>query len=245
MQLLFRESNDIHDISVYETTELYGEKGLFRVLQFSNDAIQGALDVNNPARILFEYPRAIIHLMEMNHRSFEHVFVIGHGIGTIAGHLPEKRFKIAELDVTVVELSKRFFQYTQNNVVIGDGRLILEQEEPHTYDYLILDAFTSKGTPRHLTSQAFFKLTREKLQPEGSVIMNLFGKGQQDRLIHAIHTTLREEFAYSKTFALPADGARDVQNMIMIGRNKPIDYQARHLAGFIEIEIEPGYLIRD
>ncbi|MDF2963698.1 MAG: spermidine synthase [Paenibacillus sp.] len=245
MHLLFKEFSNNHEIAVYDTTELYGEKGNFRVLEFSNEAIQGAMDLNNPERIVFEYPRAIIHLMEFNDSSFEDVFVIGHGIGTIAGHFSEKRFKVAELDGKIVELSKRCFGYLMDNVVIGDGRCILENETSHVYDYIILDAFTDKGTPRHLTSKEFFSMTGEKLDSEGSIIMNLMGKGENDKLLNAIHTTLSEEYAYTKSFFLPSEGAGDIRNIIIIGRNKPIGFQARNMAGFREIRLGKGHIILD
>jgi spermidine synthase len=245
MYLLFKEYSNNHEISVYDTTELYGEKGKFRVMQFSNKAIQGAMDLNNPERVVFEYPRAIIHLMEINDPSFEDVFVIGHGIGTIAGHYSEKRFKVAELDYTVVELSKRYFGYCKDNVIIGDGRHILGSEAPHVYDYIILDAFTFKGTPRHLTSREFFRITREKLDSQGSIIMNLIGRGETDKIINAIHSTLREEYAYTKSFSLPSEGVTDIKNIIIIGRNKPIGAQIRNMAGFTEIELGQGHIIMD
>lgn len=245
MHLLFKESSNNHEITVYDTTELYGEKGKFRVMQFSNSAIQGAIDLNNLERIVFEYPRAVIHLMEFNDPSFEDVFVIGHGIGTIAGHFSEKRFKVAELDDNVVELSKRYFGYRKDNVIVGDGRHILESEEAHAYDYIILDAFTDKGTPWHLTSKEFFRITREKLDSQGSIIINLIGKGDNDKLINAIHTTLSEEYAYTKSFSLPSEGVTDIQNIIIIGRNKPIVFQTRNMAGFTEIELEQGHIIMD
>ena len=117
MHIQFKEFSHNHEITVYDTQELYGEKGNFRVLQFLDEAVQGAIDLNNPQRIMFEYPRAMIHLMEVNNPSFEDVFVIGHGIGTIASRFSDKRFKIAELDDKVVELSKRYFGYRQDNVV--------------------------------------------------------------------------------------------------------------------------------
>ncbi|MBP1991775.1 spermidine synthase [Paenibacillus eucommiae] len=245
MDLLFRELSDNHEITVYDTTELYGEKGKFRVLKFSNEAVQGAMDLNNPQRILFEYPRAIIHLMEFNEPSFENVFVIGHGIGTIAGYFSEKRFKIAELDGKVAELSKRFFGYNKDNVIIGDGRHILGSEEPQTYDFIILDAFTEKGTPRHLLSSEFFNMTREKLESRGAVIMNIMGRGINDSLINAIHKTLGEAYAYTKSFYLPSEGIGDQKNIIIIGRNKPIGFQARNMAGFVENRLGQGYMIRD
>ena len=246
MHLLTKEfSSNNHEISVYDTTELYGEKGNFRVMQFSNEAVQGALDLNNPQRIVFEYPRAMIHLMEYNNPSFEDVFVIGHGIGTIAGYFSEKRIKIAELDHQVVELSRRYFGYSKDDVVVGDGRQILLGEEAHAYDYIILDAFTDKGTPAPLTSREFFRMTREKLNSEGSILINLMGKGENDRLIRAIHTTLSEEYAYTKSFSLPSEGIRDLQNIILMGSNDPIGFQARSMAGFIEIKLEQGHIIMD
>ncbi|MGG4218008.1 fused MFS/spermidine synthase [Paenibacillus jamilae] len=245
MDVLYKKLSHNHEITVYETTELYGEKGLFRVMEFSNAAVQGAVDLNDPQRILFEYPRAIIHLMELNDPLFEDVFVIGHGIGTIAGHFADKRFKIAELDAQVVEFSRTFFGYDQDNVVIGDGRRILEKESPDAYDYIILDAFTEQGTPLHLVSLEFFKMAKEKLDAEGSLIMNVMGKSEHDHLIHAIHTTLREEFAYVTAFSLPSEGIADIQNIVMIGRDKPIRFQSRQMADFGEIALREGHILQD
>lgn len=245
MHFLFQTNSNNHEIKVYETTELYGEKGKFRVMEFSNTAIQGALDLNHPRRVIFEYPRAIIHLMDCNAPFFEDVFVIGHGIGTIAGYYSEKRFKVAELDSEVVDLSRRYFGYNKDNVVIGDGRQILENETPHKFDYIILDAFTSAGTPRHLISSEFFNITSSKLNSHGFIIMNLMGKGEHDPLINAIHTTLGEEYPYIKSFSLPSESAADFQNIIMIGGNSPIHFQARQMAGFIEIQLGQGYHIQD
>ena len=246
LHIQFKEFSPNHEITVYDTQELYGEKGNFRVLQFLDEAVQGAIDLNNPQRIMFEYPRAMIHLMEVNNPSFEDVFVIGHGIGTIASRFSDKRFKIAELDDKVVELSRRYFGYRQNNVVIGDGRHILGSEEPHTYDYIILDALHDKGTPRHLTSVEFFRMTSGKLDSQGSIIMNLMGKGENDKLMKAIHTTLGQQYAYTKSFRLlSSEGVKDQQNIIMIGRNKPIGFQLRQMAGFTEIELGEGHIIMD
>ncbi|CQR52813.1 spermidine synthase [Paenibacillus riograndensis] len=238
-------SDEQHGIQVYDTTELYGETGRFRVLQFSGDAIQGALDLDHPRRVVFEYPRAMIHLMEAGEPFFEDVFVIGHGIGTIAGYFAEKRFKIAEVSAEVVELSRQHFGYSQDNVIVGDGRSILEGEPEHCYDYILLDAFTADGTPRHLISSGFFALARSRLNSRGSIIMNLMGRSEKDRLMGAIHTTLSEAFPYIKAFALPSEGTADIRNIIIMGSGRPIRYQARQMAGFVEITLGQGHVIRD
>jgi spermidine synthase len=108
-----------------------------------------------------------------------------------------------------------------------------------------LDAFTDKGTPMHLTSKEFFKITRRKLNLQGSIILNLIGRGGNDKLLNAIHTTLREEYAYTKSFSLPSEGVTDIKNIIYMGSNKPIGVQTRHMAGFVEIKLGEGHIIRD
>lgn len=245
MQPQFPASRNNEEIQVYETTELYGEKGRFRVLQFSGDAIQGVLDLEHPRRVVFEYPRAMIHLMECNEPYFQDVFLIGHGVGTIAGYFAEKSFKVAEVNAEVVNYSRTHFGYNQDNVMIGDGRSLLECEQNGRYDYILLDAFTAAGTPPHLTSSEFFRLTRSKLYPRGAILMNLMGRIENDRLMNAIHTTLSEEYPYIKAFALPAEGSTDIRNIIIMGSGKPIRYQARQMAGFMEITLGQGHVIRD
>ncbi|AIQ50742.1 spermidine synthase [Paenibacillus sp. FSL R7-0331] len=237
--------NNDDEIQVYEATELYGEKGRFRVLQFSGEAIQGALDLEQPKRIVFEYPRAMIHLMEFNRPLFQDVFLIGHGIGTIAGYFAEKRFKVAEVNAEVVRYSRSHFGYAQDNVMIGDGRSLLEAERDGQYDYILLDAFTAAGTPQHLISNEFFRLTRGKLHSGGSILMNLMGKNENDRVINAIHTTLSEHYTYVEAFALPAEGAADVRNILLMGSGRPVRYQARQLAGFVPVTLGQGHVIRD
>lgn len=247
MQLLARVTSEFNEVGVYETSELFGRTGRFRVMGFADEAVQGAMDLKDPQRIVLEYQRAVIHLMDVNAPSFEDALVIGHGIGTIAGHYPGKRFVVAEVDDKVVELSRQYFGYRMDNVAIGDGRTILEERKPASLDYVILDAFTSKGTPRHLTTLEFFALAKDKLRSEGAVILNLTGKSRNDRLTAAIHTTLRETFPFVKAYYLPVvgSGANDSGNVIIVGGNRLIQAEARLMAGFTEISIEQGHLIRD
>jgi spermidine synthase len=245
LHLLAKEFSTFNEIAVYDTNMLFGKMGTYRCLQFTDDSIQGAIDLKDPKRIVLGYQRAMIHLMELNNPSFNRAFVIGHGIGTIADHYPDKRFTVAEIDEKVVELSKVFFGYRKDNVRVGDGRRILSNEEPKAFDYIILDAFTHKGTPVHLTTLEFFEITIEKLDSQGAIIMNLMGKPKNNRLINAIHTTLKETYAYTKAFSLPAVDENDIRNLIIMGSNKTIDFQLRDMAGLYEIEIEQGHIIMD
>lgn len=243
MYLLAKETSRYQEITVYEVNQLYGRTGRYRVMQFSEHAVQGAIDMRDPSCIVLEYPRAIIHLMEANGPFFENVFMIGHGIGTIANQYPDKHFRIAELDEKVLELSRFYFNYVKENVVIGDGLELLSREDIDRFDYIILDAFTEAGTPHHLTRLSFFQLTREKLNNRGSVILNLMGKVKNDRFIQAVYTTLKEVFTCSKAFVLPGGAASDVRNFIIMGSDKEIQYEQRALSGFVEVEVERGHVI--
>ncbi|WP_438351166.1 hypothetical protein ACP8HI_11270 [Paenibacillus sp. FA6] len=84
MQQLAKALSLYQEITVYEAAQLYGKIGKFRFLQFSDDAVQGAIDLKDPKRIVLEYPRAIIHLMECNYTSFERAFIIEYGIGKLS-----------------------------------------------------------------------------------------------------------------------------------------------------------------
>ncbi|MGF9698277.1 spermidine synthase [Paenibacillus sp. MABNR03] len=245
VKVLYRNMSEQHALTVYDTTKLYGEKGRFRVLEFSNEAVQGAMDLEKPSRMLLEYPRAMVHLMERNHPDYETVFVVGHGIGTLSTYLSNRLVKIAELDEEVVELSKTLFGYKGSEVMVGDGRELLQQEPSGMYDYIIVDAFTATGTPMQFTSRSFFAMVQDRLRSGGSILLNVFGRTGNDRLVNAIYATLAEQFAYTRSFALPTETQEEIQNRILVGSSAPIDFQSRFMAGFVEQEPGEGYIIVD
>ncbi|MFC9707679.1 spermidine synthase [Paenibacillus sp. NPDC056933] len=247
MRVLYRNKSEQHELTIYDTSRLYGEKGRFRVLEFSNAAVQGAMDLDEPSRMVLEYPRAMVHLMERNHPDYESVFVIGHGIGTLSTYLSNRQLKVAELDAEVVELSRTFFGYSGGEVLIGDGRERLQLEALGSYDYIIVDAFTATGTPSQFTSSTFFAMVKERLRAGGAVLLNVFGRAGNDRLVNAIHTTLQEQFTYTRSFALPTatEAVDEVQNRILVGSDRPVLAQTRHMAGFVEQQPEAGYVIVD
>ncbi|AZN42396.1 spermidine synthase [Paenibacillus albus] len=245
MRILFHERTSEHEITVYDAPQLAGERGSFRVLQFAENAMQGAMDLDNPERIVFEYPKAMIHLMQCNNPSYANVYLIGHGIGTIARSCPGIRFTTAELDSNIVRLSKELFGCRDDDVRIGDGRAILEEQAAHAFDYVLLDAFTAKGTPKHLTSRSFFELTAAKLMEGGAVILNMMGKGGQDTVTAAVHSTLQTVFAYTRVFSLPSSSMSELRNIIIIGSERPIRFQESKMVGFVPIVLDQGYIIED
>lgn len=237
------DENSGERIAVYDTDELYGERGAFRVLQFADDAVQGAMDLRRPERIVLEYPEAMLHLMERHIPAFEDVFVIGHGIGTLPGRLKQKRCVVADIDRRVVQASRDWFAYDGPEPRIGDGRELLERELSDAYDFVVVDAFTSKGTPERLTTFEWFETVREKLQPNGAVLLNLAGRSVSDPFLHAVRSTLGAVFPHTIAFALPGATART--NVLLAAGAKPFGYAVRQMRGFREVEWPDGFLLRD
>lgn len=245
-KILLRAQSPYAEITVYDTHELYGEQGRFRVLQFASEAVQGAMDLNCPERIILEYPRAMLHLLKQHVKEAGQVFMIGQGIGTLSRHLGANvDVKVAEIDERVVRIGAAYFDYNGPEVTIGDGRLLLEREAAGSYDVLMVDAFTEKGTPRHLISKEFFQLAVDKLRPEGLLLMNAFGRSSGDRLIEAIVSTLKTEMNDVQVFSLPAEHSTDISNLIIAASQHPIHYDLREMAGFVEAQTAEGYVIWD
>ncbi|MFC6333943.1 spermidine synthase [Paenibacillus septentrionalis] len=245
MKVLASYGSGQEQILVYETTALFDEKGSFRLLQFADEAVQGAIDLQRPERIVFEYPRALIHVIEHNRRQASvELFIIGHGIGTISRYFNSQSCVTAEIDETVVQLSQEYFGWSGEHVMIGDGRLLLEQEQ-RQYDYIVLDAFTSKGVPQHLSTVQFFALAHSKLKRHGALLINVTGKGKQDVRSNAMFSTLQHIFPHTSAFTLQSAQQRDIRNSIFIGSNDMLQYRLKSMAGLVPYIPEPGYLLYD
>jgi len=55
-------------------------------------------------------------------------------------------------------------------VVLGDGRLSLEREEPRRYDVLGIDAFAGDSIPMHLVTREAMALYERHLAPDGVIV---------------------------------------------------------------------------
>lgn len=245
MELLASIESNGQQICVYAANGLYGETGKFRYLQFGSNAVQGAIDLRNPGRIVLEYQRVIVELMEAIDSQFASAFIIGHGVGTIAGRYPEGRCMVAEIDPHVVGLSREWFGYPYHNVSVGDGRELLSREAYGCQTFIVVDAFTSSGVPAHLATLEFFALASHRLRPGGAFIMNVMGRARHDPWIDAVSTTLMNAFAHVYAFSLPLEPGARVRNMILVGSHAPLPALPAQLAR-LKSEVQGGgHLLRD
>lgn len=112
-----------------------------------------------------------------------HVGVIGLGVGTIATlSNTGDRVRFYEINPQVEEMAREHFTYLEKSdadveVVIGDARIMLEQElkrgEIQQFDALFVDAFSGDSIPLHLLTKEAFELYFQHLKPEGVLVVHI------------------------------------------------------------------------
>jgi len=58
-------------------------------------------------------------------------------------------------------------------VVLGDARVSLGRVPEHSYDFLVLDAFSSDSIPMHLMTREALSLYESRLTPEGVLVLHI------------------------------------------------------------------------
>jgi len=106
------------------------------------------------------------------------VAVIGLGVGTCAAYFQEgESLTFYELDPAIVNIAQNLFTYLADcpakvRTVVGDARLQLEQAPDHSYDIILVDAFSSDAIPTHLLTREALSLYDKKLAPQGTLVFH-------------------------------------------------------------------------
>lgn len=109
------------------------------------------------------------------------VAVIGLGTGSIASYArPGQHFVFYEIDPAVKQIAqdRLFFSFLENaqmkyDIVIGDGRLTMNDAHDYQYGMIILDAFSSDAIPIHLLTKEAIELYVSKIVPEGILAFHI------------------------------------------------------------------------
>ena len=137
---------------------------------------------------------------------------VGLGAGAIAAYgRPADTLRFIEIDAVVVAIARdpASFGYLARSaatidVVIGDGRLVLDDTPPNSFDLLVLDAFSSDAVPVHLLTVEALATSMRTVAPGGVV---------------AVHVSNR----YLDLEAVVAAAARDNGFVSIIGSDLPAE----------------------
>lgn len=115
------------------------------------------------------------HLPQQTNR---HVGLIGLGAGTLATYgRPGDVFRFYEINPNTKLLAETQFSFLSNSaarieIVLGDGRLSLENEAPQAFDLLVLDAFSGDAVPIHLLTREAFQTYLRHLKTNGVIAVH-------------------------------------------------------------------------
>jgi hypothetical protein len=106
---------------------------------------------------------------------------VGLGAGALACYSQaQQHWRFYEIDPLVIEVAKnpKWFNYlsrcnTQADMIVGDARLSLVKEADHSFDLLIMDAFSSDAVPMHLLTREAFQLYFSKLKDDGLLAFHI------------------------------------------------------------------------
>jgi spermidine synthase len=59
------------------------------------------------------------------------------------------------------------------DVVLGDARLTVAKEKDESFDYLLIDAFSSDAVPTHLMTKEAIAMYAAKLKPDGLGVLHI------------------------------------------------------------------------
>jgi hypothetical protein len=107
------------------------------------------------------------------------VGLLGLGVGTVMAYGKKgDYYRIYEINPQVKDIAEKPFSYValseaKVEIVMGDGRLSMENEPPQNFDVLIMDAFSSDAVPVHLLTKEAFDIYGKHLKPDGAIIVNI------------------------------------------------------------------------
>ena len=154
-----------------------------------------------------------LHLPFLFNPEAQDVLIVGGGGGVVptifARDYPQlQRIDVVEIDPDVVEISKRYFGFKPDgkrvNVIVMDGRVYLTHTD-HTYDIIILDAFTGGRPPFHLLTKECLEAVRNRLSDRGVLHINIISalEGGRSPLFWALLKTMVEVFGRESVYVFP------------------------------------------
>lgn len=204
-----------------------------RVLFGDAKSPQSGMATDDEPELLFDYNQRFLEMvMSMQPKR---ILVIGGGVfmlpTAVFERFPSVHIDVVEIDELLVDIARDYFHLPidpRMDIYIGDGRHFIEQTK-HTYDLIIIDAFTGYSIPHHLIELNAIKQYRHKLSKDGLVAINFISefRGKKRRLAHDLVDEFSEVFPYVEFYqAEPSFATTHEQNLLLVAGQKetPLDY---------------------
>ncbi|MBL4851502.1 MAG: fused MFS/spermidine synthase [Gammaproteobacteria bacterium] len=157
-----------------------------RWFHFNSPAIQSAMSVDEPEKLILPYARTMLagFMFQPLPKS---LLSLGLGGGAFERFfrkkLPELKLQSVELSPTVIEISREYFKLDSDHYSIwqGGAEEYLAQTD-QTFDMIFCDIFGHDGAPPCLSDNNFYKDIANKLDDNGIAVVNLLVKDATEML---------------------------------------------------------------
>ncbi|MEA2495858.1 MAG: hypothetical protein QOJ29_3769 [Thermoleophilaceae bacterium] len=148
-----------------------------------------------------------------------HVAILGNAAGTNARAFtrlnPEIQLDPVEIDPELTAIGRRWFGLPRSvRVHHEDARPFLRRRAGSHWDAILVDAYRQPYIPFYLVTKEFFQLVRDRLTPDGVVVVNVGHPKGNDKLERAMTATMRVVFQDVRR-----DPAMPTNTILVGGRN--------------------------
>ena len=182
----------------------------YKSLHFDLSEVQSRMLKNKPDTLVVDYTRTMMAFLLFNSQP-RRIAMLGLGGGSLAKfcyrQLPRTRIDVVEINPAVIALRDAFEVPPDDErfrVHLGDGARFL-LETTRRYDVVLLDAYSRRGLPRAMTTQAFYDSCRDALVHDGMLVMNLFCRNSQAHI-----DRIRESFGQAPLSIQEEDGTNRI-----------------------------------
>jgi len=224
-------------------TPYVSERNGVRTLHIGSDTVQSAMRLARPNDLELSYTRSMMAFLLFMPPP-RHALLIGLGGGSIAKfiyhRLPGVRVKAVEVNPQVVAIARNCFHVPEDesrfDIVVGDGSEYVARDDVAA-DVVIVDGYDSDAHAEELASAAFYTACRDRLNPGGMLVVNLWGG---DKLFTTLLGRIESIFQ-AGTLCLPAERPGNV--IVLAFRDEPgplawraLDVRAKSLEDELGLE---------
>jgi spermidine synthase len=209
------------------------ERPTARVLLLDRGA-NSYVDLADPRYLGFPYDKWISEAIDQlgGGQAPLHAVFVGGGAFTLPRWLeatrPGSRSNVLEVDGQLVEFDRQRLGLrtsAQLRATVGDARLTIQREPPHSVDVIVGDAFSSRTVPWQLMTTEWLQVVRRALQPHGIYALNMIDFPPL-KLLRAEAATLLSSFSDVRLITETDSSGRIVGgNEVLLASNGPLPPQ--------------------
>jgi spermidine synthase len=221
--------------------------GNLRSLYFDSEYLQSRMSFTCIHELVLSYTRFMALGVLLN-RSPQKILIIGLGAGSLVRFFhhffPDCEIDAVDASEHVIRLAEGYFMLPKTDTVrisCEDGFKFLQNAVPESYDFILVDAFDSRGMAPAIYQKLFFDLSSQSLSSAGIASFNLWSSNK--KVFGKVKNDLRSSF--TETLFLPVPGRGNVVavamkteipwDSLLKGKKELREFSSTYLINFQEI----------